>query len=85
VFEGIIPLSSYPVDFFWPSDVTQGGGVGSDLQSVYIAGCYIGAMRDDWEKVLAPAKVIMYNRLSYVSEHVFWLLFNGPRAVMELK
>ncbi len=81
---GTIPLSGNPEDYFSPADVTP-GGVGSNLQVVYLAGCYIGALENDWKNTLSPARVITFNRISWESEHVFWLWFIGPRFVLELR
>lgn len=71
-------------DYFSPEDVAP-GGVNSDLQLVYLAGCNIGARRNDWEQALSPARVIAFNRISWESEHVFWLWFVGPGLVAELR
>lgn len=69
-----------PDGFFKVSDVTP-GEVNQDLKFVYMAGCDQGA---GWETAFAPAKVISYNRLTSVAEHVWWMWFDGPRAVREL-
>lgn len=81
---GTIPLSRDPEDHYSPADVAL-GGVSSNLQLVYLAGCYIGALENDWENALAPARVITFNRISWESEHVYWLWFIGPGLASELK
>ncbi len=81
---GTIPLSSDPEDYFSPADVAP-DAVNSNLQLVYLAGCYIGALENDWEKALSPSRVIAFDRISWESEHVFWLWFIGPGFALELK
>ncbi len=81
---GTIPLSNNPEDYFSPADVAP-GRVGSNLQLVYLAGCYIGTLENDWKQALSPARVVTFNRISWESEHVFWLWFIGPRFTLELQ
>lgn len=69
-----------PDGFFKVSDVTP-GEVNPDLKFVYMAGCDQGA---GWETAFAPAKVISYNRLTSVAEHIWWMWFDGPRTLREL-
>jgi hypothetical protein len=79
-----IPLSHYPEEYFAPEDVVP-GGVSSNLELVYLAGCNIGARGNAWEQALSPARVITFNRISWESEHVFWLWFVGPGLAAELR
>ncbi len=84
-YPGAISLSPDPGDSFLPGDIQSGGGVGPKLQFVYIAGCYAGTMEPAWRQSLAPAQVILFNRISLVLEHVNWLWFIGPRVVSGLE
>ncbi len=81
---GTIPLPGDPKGYFSPEDILP-GGVGPDLQVVYLAGCYIGALEKDWENTLSPARVITFDRISWESEHVFWLWFIGPGSALGLR
>ena len=83
--EGTISLSDNSNNDYSPEDVEQGGGVGSNLQFVYIAGCNAGNLETQWIQSLAPAKVLLFNRISWIPEHIYWLLFEGPKAVSQLK
>jgi hypothetical protein len=83
--EGAIFLSDNPNDDYSPEDVKQGGGVGPNLQFVYITGCNAGSLENQWTQSLAPAKVLLFNRISWIPEHMYWLWFEGPKAVSELK
>ncbi len=57
---------------------------GPRLQYVYITGCDSGAQARAWEEALAPARVVTFNRLSAVAEHVYWLWFQGPAVIRTL-
>lgn len=59
--------------------------VGENIQFVYIAGCQVGNRFAEWNSALAPAEVISYGRDSYVAEHVWWLWFQGPRRIAEIR
>jgi hypothetical protein len=83
--EGTISMPDSPNDNYSPSDIKKAGGVGANLQFVYLASCYAGNMENQWIQSLAPAKVLMFNRISWIPEHVYWLWFKGPEAVSELK
>ena len=83
--EGAISLSEDPNGNYFPKDVSQGGGVGPNLQFVYLAGCNAGKLESQWRESLAPAKVLLYKRVSWIPEHIHWLWFDGPRTVSELK
>ena len=69
--------------WFKPEDIAR-IEKGPDLRYVYITGCDSGNHAKAWEDAMAPAKVITFNRLSAVVEHIFWLWFRGPGAVREL-
>jgi hypothetical protein len=83
--EGTISLPDAPNDNYGPADITQGGGAGPQLQFVYIASCYAGNLKNKWIQSLAPAKLILFERVSWIPEHVYWLWFKGPKIVSELK
>lgn len=69
---------------YWPQDMAQ-MAIGPDLQYVYMAGCDTGFLHTAWEKAFAPAYVKTFNRLSSMSEHILWLLFEGPSVVSVLE
>jgi len=60
-------------------------GTGKDLRFVYITGCDSGAQAEAWERQLAPAEVVTFNRLSAWLEHIYWLLFRGADAIRRLE
>lgn len=68
------------------SYVPQGSWSGGNpqLKLVYLAACEAGLARDDWERSLAPARVISFNRLSWIPEHIWWLWVDGPGEVAKL-
>jgi len=66
-----------------PAEVGALGG-NPDLAFVYLTCCDSGAQKEAWERALAPAKVITYNRLTAVAEHIWWLWFRGPEVVRQL-
>jgi hypothetical protein len=82
---GGISLTPDPKDEYFPESINKIGGVGKNLQFVYLAGCNIGNRHDEWTQALSPAKVLMFDRISLISEHIHWLLFDGPKVVMELQ
>lgn len=63
-------------------DVAQ--AVNSDIRLVYIAACDAGQEAAAWERVLAPAKVVTFDRLSAVVEHIWWLWTTGPRELRSM-
>jgi len=56
----------------------------SRLQFVYLTSCDSGTQRKAWEEAFAPAKVVTYDRLTAVVEHIAWLWFRGPEVVRSL-
>ena len=69
---------------YWPKDIDQ-SEVGEQLQYVYMAGCDTGFLKSEWESVFSPAKVKTFSRLSAASEHIIWLLFEGPKIISLLE
>ena len=69
--------------FMWPEDIGT-YEVNADLQYVYLSACDSGYKKDEWEAAFEPARVITFNRLSTVVEHVDWLMFEGPKVISEL-
>lgn len=69
---------------YWPSDVRK-SEIGENLQYVYLSGCDTGFLASDWERAFFPAEVKTFPRLSSMSEHIFWLLFKGPKIIVSLK
>lgn len=80
---GTIPLSN-SAENYSPADLAAIGGAGADLQFVYIAGCFAGALEGEWKQALAPADVILFNRFSWVFEHVLWMVFKAPLMVSRM-
>lgn len=74
--EGIL----VPDGFFKVSDV-EPAAVNPSLRYVYMSGCDQGA---GWETAFAPAKVITFDRLTTVLEHIWWIWFDGPAIVRGL-
>jgi uncharacterized membrane protein len=58
---------------------------GDDLQFVYCAACNAGRAAALWQRRLAPAEVVTFNRISGGLEHILWLWFDGPRRVAETR
>lgn len=54
------------------------------LKLVYLTGCDSGEQRDAWADAFAPARVVTYDRLSAVLEHVWWLWVTGPKTLKNL-
>lgn len=78
--EGILLDARY---YLPPTEVGKLGG-NPDLAFVYLTCCDSGVQKEAWERALAPAKVITYNRLTAVAEHIWWLWFRGPDTVRQL-
>jgi hypothetical protein len=83
--EGSIALSNDQKDDLLPEEIMKEGGVGKNLQLVYIAGCRAGSQENQWRESLAPANVILFNRITWEPEHAYWLWFEGPKAISNLK
>ncbi len=61
------------------------GTHGHDLQFVYISACYAGEKASEWERKFAPAKIVTYDRLSSPLEHLWWLWFDAPDLLREVR
>lgn len=70
-------------EWFAPHDLAP-GDVGMQLREVYLAGCDSGALAQDWERALSPARVITHDRLTAVVEHAWWLWMQGPAELREV-
>lgn len=55
------------------------------LQFVYLTSCDSGTQRQAWEEAFAPAKVVTYDRLTAVLEHIWWLWHEGPKVVRTIQ
>jgi hypothetical protein len=55
-----------------------------DLGLVYIFGCDVGKKASQWQKHLAPARVITYDRWSSVFDHAVWFGVTGPGLLKRL-
>ncbi len=77
--------SSYiPYKNFLPSDVMP-GDTGPQLRFVYFAACDAGVLKADWEKVLSPAQVQLFDRISYVHEHFLWVWTKGANIIRNIE
>ena len=74
----------YTREFKIRPDTAAAGGTGDGLQYVYLTGCDSGALAEKWERALAPAEVVTFDRLSAWLEHIWWLLFRGAATVRGL-
>ncbi|HRZ84427.1 MAG TPA: hypothetical protein P5069_18390, partial [Candidatus Hydrogenedentes bacterium] len=73
-------LSTGPVTPEALQDVDRSGR----LRFVYLAGCDSAALRDGWEKALAPANVVTQDHLASTLQHVWWLWRQGPGVIRGL-
>ena len=81
---GSFSLSILPHIQYLPSDILS-SHVGNDLQFAYFAGCYTGDLETEWKQVLDVENVIMFDRLSYVDEHMLWVWFKSPAVIKKLQ
>jgi hypothetical protein len=58
--------------------------VGEQLEFAYFAGCWTGTLESDWRQVLGLDDAIMFDRLSYVDEHMLWVWFKSPSVIRSL-
>ncbi|MBI2424438.1 MAG: hypothetical protein HYV27_16530 [Candidatus Hydrogenedentes bacterium] len=69
--------------WFRPEDIDP-ATVNPGLRYVYLTGCDSGVQRAAWEKALAPAQVVTFERLTAVLEHAWWLWLRGPDVIRTL-
>lgn len=81
---GSFTLSVQPHIQYSPSNVKP-ENVGDDLQFVYFAGCYTGDLESEWKQVLRVDNAILFDRLSYVDEHMLWAWFKSPGVIKSLQ
>lgn len=74
----------YTSDFRVRPKEAASQGVGESLRFVYITGCDSGTLAKEWERTLAPAEVVTFDRLSAWLEHIYWLIFEGADVVRTL-
>jgi hypothetical protein len=79
-FEGSLVYSGVPIE---PVDELA-EVVGPHLRRVYLTACDGGLQAAQWEKVLAPARVTTFARLSAVAEHIYWLWIDAPTEITEM-
>ena len=63
-----------------PEDV-QKMEVNKNLKFVYLSACKSGAQREVWERVLNPAKVLTYKRMTATFEHAWWFWKHAPKVI----
>lgn len=81
---GSFTLSIRPHIQYSPADVKP-ENVGDDLQFVYFAGCYTGDLMTEWKQVLRVDNAILFDRLSFVDEHMLWAWFKSPGVIKNLQ
>jgi hypothetical protein len=64
---------------------TENVPVSGDLRLVYMFGCDVGKNRPQWQKHLAPAEAITYDRWSTVFDHAVWFGLKGPGALKRIQ
>jgi hypothetical protein len=81
---GAFTIANQPYKEYKPADVAQ-SLVGEQLQSVYFAGCWTGDLESEWRQTLGLDDATMFNRLSFVEEHLLWVWFKAPEMIRGLK
>lgn len=81
---GSFTLSVTPHIQYSPNDVNA-EYVGEDLQFVYFSGCYTGDREADWKRVLKVENAVLFDRISYVDEHMLWAWFKSPTIIKNLQ
>jgi hypothetical protein len=56
-----------------------------DLQFVYIAACEGGQRATEWQQKFAPAEVVTFDRTSGGIEHIWWLWFDAPNRLRQVR
>jgi hypothetical protein len=84
ISSGAFTISSLPYKEYKPSDVAQ-SLVGEQLQYAYFAGCWTGDLESEWRQVLGLDESMMFDRLSFVTEHMLWVWFKSPGVISGLK
>ena len=80
---GAFTISNQPYKEYLPTDVVP-DQVGEGLQYVYFAGCWTGDLESEWRQVLGLDDATMFNRLSFVDEHMRWVWFKSPGVISGL-
>ena len=84
ISSGAFTISSLPYKEYKPSDVAQ-SLAGEQLQYAYFAGCWTGDLESEWRQVLGLDESMMFDRLSFVTEHMLWVWFKSPGVISGLK
>lgn len=80
---GAFTISNEPYKEYKPSDVNA-GNVGGQLQYIYFAGCFTGDLEAEWKQALGVDDAKIFNRLSFVDEHMLWAWFKSPGVIAGL-
>ena len=80
---GAFTIFYQPYQQYLPTDVMQ-SHVGEQLQYIYFAGCWTGNLESEWRQVLGLDDAMMFNRLSFVEEHMLWAWFKSPGVIRGL-
>jgi hypothetical protein len=81
---GSFTISYQPYRAYLPADVVQ-SQAGEQLQYVYFAGCWTGDRAAEWRQVLGLEDGKMFNRLSFVNEHMMWAWLKSPAVIAALE
>ena len=70
---------------YGPQEITK-IGIGSNLKYVYLAQCFGGRKKEQWEGVFNPAQVIKtFYSISLFPPHIEWLWFKIPKLLIKTK
>lgn len=81
---GSFTLSMRPHIQYSPSNVDP-ANVGEDLQFAYFAGCFTGDLEAEWNQTLHAEELIMFDRISFVDEHMLWVWLKSPGVIKNLQ
>ena len=73
------------IGFVRPNFATTSATPGKDLQFVYISACNGGELATEWDQRFAPAEVVTFDRLTGAMETLWWLWFDGPDRLKEIR
>jgi hypothetical protein len=69
----------------WPDFPGRTATPGKDLQFVYMSACHGGDKASEWERSFAPTEVLTFDRDSAALEHLWWLWFDAPDRLKEIR
>jgi hypothetical protein len=69
----------------WPDFPGRTATPGKDLQFVYMSACHGGDKATELEQSFAPTEVVTFDRDSAALEHLWWLWFEAPARLREIR